>query len=333
MRTVQRCMAMATALWAVVAVARAAETPARMEKLIISAPLGASSMGIDHQRLADTFTRLFDAASKKTGTRVTLDILPSYELQEERGEYGNIVQVKESIKRLKEKKVDIVYMYAEDYFLHDELHGLVRPLTSWSQHKKKYGKACLFAREERGFKKAADLKGTSVNNLKDYVTVRHLLFENGVDQPLTDFFGSFQFTMNPLEALDNLVTGKVDVVYLTWQKWLLAGRQKPEYKQVAPVVCVEEQPLVVLAARKDLAPEELEVFMTVMLNAHRDRDFATLKWFFMAFDGQFFRLDDSYLKGFADMFAQAKKRGWKKEALHWFNTESPKRFKAWLKKQ
>ncbi len=308
-----------------------APTAQAAQKVRWYVPMGYASLGVNYHRVYDAFNSMVKGVAQKTGYDGSLEILHSHELAMKRGKPGNVVAMDEAMRLTREKKAELIYLYPEEYMLHDVLRQQLTPFLGWTVKGQTYGQACLFVDKRRGLKGVAALKGKRLNGLTDYVTVRRLLFEGGVNEPLEKFFGGFDFHANPAVALEKLLKGETDAAYMGWQKWLFVQKQKPEFKNAGPLVCRPGEPMVFLATRRDMPPAVLDKLAQVLANAHRDPSFATVRWFFLAFQGSLFRTPPDYLKQYEAAFEDARKRGWATEAKRWFDTSAPARFKAWAK--
>lgn len=295
-------------------------------------PVESDTAGLKKSQLTDTFRKLFEAIEKKTGIKIVLDEVPAYALGRKMGIYGHRVYNQELVKRLKSKTVDILLLNAEDYFLHPGFKEMVQPYASWTVAGKQYGQECLFVSPKSGIKTAQDLKGKTIGGMTAYVTIRYMLFQKGVDMPLTKFFGGFSYENNSEEAIKELFTGKSHVTQLNHQLAYYLKGLNAQNRSIVPVVCADNTPLYMVGVRKGLDPNMLKTLGALLVTADRDPSMASVKWFFLAFRGKFFILPPNYLDGMAKIVATAKQKGWVKESDAWHNQQSPALFKAWAKK-
>ncbi len=307
-----------------------AAPPAQAAQLVMSVTIDTDSTGVKKNQLADTFNKLFSVINAKTGITMVLDALPGYTEGRKRGVFGNVVYLEEMVKRLKAKKTDIVLLSAEDYYLWPGMKDLVIPFASWTVAGKQFGRECLYASPKSGIKTAKDLKGKSIDGLKDYFTVRHILFKNGVDAPLKNFFGRFDFQSNTELSVEAMMQGKLDTVLINHQLAFYLSSIKPAYRALVPVACAENMPLYMIMIRKGADMNMINKLAPLLWTAHRDPSFAPIKWFFLAFKGAFFKLDANYLASFKPVLAQGQAKGWAKETMDWHKVQMPALYKKYI---
>lgn len=302
---------------------------AQAASLRFSIPTGEN--GVGKQQMAQTLQKIFDVVKQKTTVELILDPVYAYTISKQKGIPGHLIRLAEYVSRLKANKTDIVGITAEEYFTNPSLKNLVDPGFTWSVSQQKYGNECLYVNADGPIKSVKDLKGKNITGLTSYLTVRRLLFDNRVNVPLAKFFGKFSFIDDPMQQYQALVDGKVDVFHDTFQGWYFYKSQKPAFKKVKPLVCLKNQPLVFFALRKGADHAVADKVLNYLTIAHKDPAMGAARWFFLAFNGSFFKFGMEYLADYAKFYQDAEKRGWVAEAKKWHAQDSPGYFKAWLK--
>ncbi len=303
--------------------------PANPPPLRFTVPAGEHSM--DREQTLKSLSILTGHLYQKTGVRLVLDPVAAYSVARQKGLPGNLVRINEIKRRLKARLTDIVPLTAEEYFLHNDLRQSAIPFMTWTVKGQPLGQECLYVSAKKGYTHPRQLKGKIVSGVSSYITIRQILAGAGVNAPLWKFFGSFTFEDDPKTQYQSLVDGKVDVLHDTWQGYTYTRALKGAFRDIHPLACLKQQPLVMLSLRKGVSMPVAKKIGDYLLSAHRDPGLGPAKWFFVAFQGQFVYLPPDYLKNYAAAFETARKNGWVKEARQWQQQFAPVFFRQWLR--
>ncbi len=291
--------------------------------------IGENSLKKD--QMGQIMQRMFEVVKEKTGVEVMLDPISSYGKQRDMKTPGHMVRLNAYMDRLERSATDVVMLTAEEYFTHPKLHDNLVPWIGWTVKGKNYGRECLYVSKDAGLKKVEDLRGKTFSGLTAYLWVRRLLFDAGIDEKPADFFGDITFYEGDATGqYRELVDGKIDVFQDYYQGWFFFTGLSPELKKVVPLHCLKKQPLIFFAYRKGTNRADLDKVASFMKTAHRDPAMSAAKFFFMAFQGQFFVLPKNYLADYEKDFRFARERGWVEEAMNWHTREATARLQAWL---
>ncbi len=322
MNTLGKTFVILTALAAPLAVS--AEFPT----LRFSIPAGEQSD--DRDQTIKSLRQMFDMVKKRTGVRVVVDPVAAYTVAEQQGRPGHVIRMEKLMSRLQSGETDIVPLTAEEYLTRPGLKELVDPYLSWTVGGRHYGKECLYVHAETGPKTVEGLRGGRVGSLTSYVTVRRLLHQEGVDEPLERFFGSFSFEGEPADLYQKVASGEMTAFHDTYQGWYYYRQiHANAASKVKPLACLDKEPLVFMALRRGADRTAADTVARYTLKAHRDPDLGTARWFFVAFEGKFFRLPDDYFTAYEKKMAGARRRGWVREALRWHTETAPRLYKEW----
>ena len=321
-----------TALGLTCALALAQGGAARAETYRMVIGTAKDMSGVSKDSLTQSLQSLFDIVKKKTGIEVKLEYVGAYADTTKR-KYGGSFVNEEILRRFKAGTGDFAF-WGPDSLHKAEMAGLkLLPLASFTVNHKKLGEECIYVKKGGLYQKAADLKGKKINNATAYLEVRQALFNAGVNMPLDKFFGEFQFNSNWSASMDEVLAGKLDAVYLGYSLYYFSMKQKPVYRNLVPIACTNNYPMMMLVMRPGLDQKKFDNVKMILANAHRDPEFRPFKWFFMAINGEFFTVPPDYLDGYRKMLQAAAARGWLKEQQAWDNGGMTALWKKWLAKK
>ncbi len=300
------------------------------ELLRFLAPASTDSAGVSKNRINDTLKKLFEVLKVKTGIEVQLAPLPGFAEAYGKKVFDMKFTVDTQVQLLKQNKVELVFLSPEDWAAHPDLKALSIPRQTWTVVGQKYGKECIYVSPKSGLKTLKELKGKTFNNPRDYLTIRMIMAKNGVDMPLNKFFSGFAFEGDAEKGAQMLLAGKVDAVHINHMMFYFLKNMNPALSKLTPVACLDNMPFYHIAARRQGVNQALLDRLDQVLGlAHKDPSFTAIKWFFLAFKGNFIKIGPEYFAGYQKMVDEAAKKGWVKESHTWRNQVAQPLYAKW----
>ena len=229
--------------------------------------------------------------------------------------------IKKYIQSLESKNFAAMYISGNDYYsLVSSGYDKTIPAVQISFKKNSYDQACLYARSTDGINSIQVLKGKTWSGSYYYMGTRYILYKNGIDMPLKQFFG--KTLLDPedfwVNSADQLVAGKIDAFTGSLEEELMGrSRDTKKYAVIKPVACVPHRSTHLIAFNKEVMSKEKMVQLRgLLLNAHKDKDFGTFQFIFRIIDGHFIPFDEEAFKYSKEFVDTSVSRGWLKEQLN-----------------
>ncbi|HOX29268.1 MAG TPA: hypothetical protein PLQ76_08965, partial [bacterium] len=198
----------------------------------------------------------------------------------------------------------------------------LNPLFTLSMNNKTLAPVCLYTRKGE-VKDVAQLKGKKWGGICPLAT-RYILYKNGFDMPIDKFFSQINYIpdMPITNVTDPLLAGKIDVFTAYESVVWISGALNKKNAGFEPAFCEVFDHTWVFAARKTFDPALAEQMKKIMLNAHKDKDFAQFKFAFQMVNGRFVPIEKADMAKISAIAALAEKKGWKREEQAFFKKYS-----------
>ena len=219
------------------------------------------------------------------------------------------------MKDFKEGNSDIGYVYGREYAAYrNAKDNAVVPLFTLSMFKSRIMKQCFYTRAGE-FKDAGGLRGGKWAG-STYLPARYMLYSAGVDEPLEKFFSSISYESDaPLKNLVDRMKRKEIDVFSTYEVIMnISGELKRKDSFLEPLYCRDYDHTWVFVARREVPVRLLQQIREIVLNAHKDPDFATFKFAFQLIEGKFVEIQEESLDQIGDICRLVEKKGWEAES-------------------
>jgi len=296
-----------------------AVAPSRAEKLVVvipmlmntGSPIGDKG-GVDNT--SSFLTRICDIIKKKTGDDaecVTVNRPNDATLTPQ--------NLKKYIQSIDSKDYSVMYISGTDYysFLASGYDKAV-PAATISFKKKKVDMACIFTRAADGYKSLDDLRGKTWAGSYFYMGTRYVLYKNGIDVPLKQFFGKLDFEQNDawLNLADGLLAGNYDVFTGSMEEEIMGRARDKRYAAIKTLACEPHRSThLIIFNKANLSKEKMTQIRNMLLNAHKDKDFGPFQFIFAIIDGHFVPFDEEAFKINKEFVDTSVSRGWLKEQI------------------
>lgn len=144
---------------------------------------------------------------------------------------------------------------------------------------------CIYVLNESGFKTINDLRGKRANggpNI-DWVGMRLILYEKGIDEPPDKFFGELIPMSTFFAALNGLLLNRIDTFALAEPVFNVLKGGNPNYAKIKPLACSKSSPNTLIPIyRKNLDEKIVDTFRSILLNCDKDPDMAVVRPFIQA---------------------------------------------------
>jgi ABC-type phosphate/phosphonate transport system substrate-binding protein len=179
-------------------------------------------------------------------------------------------------------------------------------------------KICIYTTKD--YKNTKALHGASVNlygtgtYTSAHMVARKLLYDNGVDMPLSDFFGdiySIPFEGSNFQAL---ILGKVDAVVEGDWNFKFYGAKLPQAKTIKALACTAEYPAIGIFMQKGIDKNDSAKLKDYLKQIHKNPALKELRTLILALNIQFVDPDMKLLKRVDDVQQESAKKGWIKES-------------------
>ena len=223
----------------------------------------------------------------------------------------------------KNNEADFGYVSSIEYLLaEDEWSQIMIPAFTMVFNGSKEHSDCLYVREDSDYQTVEDLRGSKWGSSRVYPT-RMLLYENGIDEPLDEFFGEALFIDDApvIHSIQALQKGEVDAVTINKHHLVIGGgasvpgQEKQETLNVKyrELTCNRGEQHWIFVFHKKVPKEIRDELTKLMVRAHKDDAFAAFKFVFMALKGGFAPLAEKDLDRSREIVNLMKRNGWDKE--------------------
>lgn len=180
---------------------------------------------------------------------------------------------------------------------------------------KKSSYSCVYVRKSDPAKSIADLKGKRWGGVHTF-EARYLMYLAGINSTMKDYFSKVSFVDDTklADPMDALLANKIDVhVTLSYIGRMAIGSNKKYQDGIREFGCQEFEHNWVFFYRKGTPPEVVSKLKAIMLNVHKDKDFAQFKFLLSAIKGHFVDFDPADMKTTRQIASLMVKNGWDKE--------------------
>ena len=283
------------------------ETAAQEESYTVAIPM---IKGFEETRFTDIFRDINDVIGKKLDCDVTTEFLV-FEHDE-----TLIELVRE---KFDEGEADVSYINGIDqgeYMLNEEED--LDFLSVLGMENSPVEQTCFFVRKGE-FSDVSELRGKRWRGSQT-IQARFLLYQNDIDEPLNEFFGDIGFeTDSPImPLLDDLESGEIDVFSTYLHTVRLSGALASKDAFLEPLYCHDTESHWVFVADKDMPEKRRKQIRWLMLNAHKDKDFAQFGFAFAMIEGHFMPLTDEAKKVNLRYAKLVNENGWREEQEEFF---------------
>lgn len=282
---------------------------------------GDTGAGMTTDRVKGIFDQMFMTVEKKTGIKIKGEIIPSANNKH----YSFIID--DILARMKAGKGQVTLLSPGEYHRAIRRGHQVKLWMSMTVNMQKLSQYCVYTKAGGPIKSLKDFKGKPFAGMDEYVAVRTLFAREGVNEPLWKFFGSIALKDSSAENFESILSGKLAGLAQSAFGYKFLVQQNPKFKGVRPFKCLDQYPNQLVVTVPSVNPTDSNTLRAVLINAHRDPEFRSAKWFFLAINGAFFPADASLLAGFQQMMKDATAKGYIKEEEEWFNKVLPMMYK------
>ncbi len=282
---------------------------------------GDTGAGMTADRVKGIFDQLFMTVEKKTSIKIKGEIIPSANNKH----YSFIID--DILARMKVGKGQVTLLSPGEYHRAGRRGHQVKLWMSMTVNMQKLSQFCVYTKAGGPIKSLKDLKGKAFAGMDEYVAVRTLFAKEGVNEPLWKFFGSIPLKDSSSENFEAILSGKLAGMAQSAFGYKFLVQQNPKFKGVRPFKCLDQYPNQLIVTVPSVNPADSNTLTSVLVNAHRDPEFRSAKWFFLAINGAFFPADASLLAGFQQLMKDATAKGYVKEEDEWFTKVLPVMYK------
>jgi ABC-type phosphate/phosphonate transport system substrate-binding protein len=233
-------------------------------------------------------------------------------------------------------KPDFAFMGIEHVMKLKELGLDMEPLVLASMLGKPGMQICIYTMKD--YKDVKSLRGVSVNLYGGgtynaaHMALRNLLYENGVDIPLEDFFGDIYRVPYEGSNFQALILGKVQVVVEGDWNYKFYGMKLPQAKSIKTLACTVEYPAVGIFMRKGIDPDDVAKLKNYLKKIHKNAMLKELRTLVIAMKIQFVDPDPELMKRVDILYRESVEKGWCKEAKQLSGKMGKLQFGQFLKK-
>ena len=266
--------------------------------------------GLSMGSLSQMMKELAKVLSKKINADVAVKEMPY-----EKG--GDEVIFQKVLKEMKAGKLDFALVQSPMQYLKykAQADAAMTPFFAMAINGKPGGRVCAFVNKNSTAKTIADLKGKTYGG-SHTLQMRVLMNSENINVPMKSFYKNVVFIddtdlTNPMNALIN---NKIDVYStISYLGDMARGANKEYLTNIKVLKCADFEHNWIFVHRKGVSPEVVEKVRTIMINAHKDKDFNQFKFMMTAIKGKFVGFDPANLKTTAKLVELNKKYGWEKE--------------------
>lgn len=189
------------------------------------------------------------------------------------------------------------------------------PFLSLTLNHKSKLDLCAYVRKDANYGGILDLKGKVWGGSMSAST-RYLLSTKGVNTPMKSFFSKIKFVneTNVTTPFEELLNKKIDVFVTPSYLFEMAKGGNPKFAaELRQMDCTEFEHVWFFSYNKKGIPQDIvDKIKNIMVNSHKDKDFAQYKFMLAALKGQFVAFDNN-MSVTDKLGALYKKNGWEKE--------------------
>ena len=264
------------------------------------------SEGLSMGSLSNLLREMGKTAEEKTGIEIEV---VDYTYQK-----GEKVRHK-VVDMFQNNNADFGYMFAQDFIKYAKTgDNTIVPMFTITLFNKPYSEFCFYTRKDENHESLEDMQGLIWGGAHT-VAARYILYKNGIDEPLDEFFSNMVFINDSDTAamMDALLDHQIDVaVMASFQTGMVTANNK-KYNALAETHCTEYEHNWVFVRHRDLPKDLVNTIKKTFLRAHKDRDFAKFHFIMQAIQGHFVDIDIKDLKTTKEIVDLAEEHGWYEE--------------------
>ncbi|MFA6450815.1 MAG: PhnD/SsuA/transferrin family substrate-binding protein [bacterium] len=222
------------------------------------------------------------------------------------------------VESIRKNKPDFAFMGIEHVVLLEEYNMDWQPMVIASLLGSPGMRICIYSTKD--YKDVKSLRGATVNlygggtYTTAHMAIRKLLFDNGIDMPIENFFGdiySIPFEGSNFQAL---ILGKVDAVVEGDWNYKFYGANLPQAKTIKTVACTDEYPAVGIFMKKGLDGADVAKLKDYLKNIHKNPKLKELRTLVVGLKIRFVDPDMKLMESVDLLYKESAKKGWLKES-------------------
>ena len=220
--------------------------------------------------------------------------------------------------RLEDMDYSAVYLSSNDFYrIARSGYEELTPALSISFFDKNYDQVCLYTLKEEEIVDIEELRGRRWGGSYFYMPTRYLLYRNGIDETLGDFFGKMDYVAvdSYVPMARRLLAGEVDVFTGTVEEESVGKMKDKEFGRIEGKFCVKHRATHLIAFHQSMPREKMQQLRHILLHAHRDKDFRPFWFIFTAIEGHFVPFDSEAFSLTTEYVDTCNERGWLDEHL------------------
>lgn len=271
-------------------------------------PLRTNVAGRSAGELAELMSKLCKILSKKTALNITFQ-----------PEIYDSTYNERTLNKLLKGNIDFAYiMYDSLLRKNIKIPPFIKPLFAIMMNRKLRDSQCLIVKKSDNIENVSQLKGKRWGS-DGTVFTRKILAENGFNVSMTTFFGDIKYvdlSINYPEGIEKLLKGDVDVLTVD-KNMMMLGQMllKDEDKtKIKTLSCTDtfSNPTIIYNEKK-IDKELVKRIKEIAFKAHIDKDFESLRLYFVAMNGKLAEFNNKELEKDKKLIMLEKEMGWLKE--------------------
>ncbi len=228
---------------------------------------------------------------------------------------------KQVFESLKKDEYQMSYMNAIEYvMLRDQYEGVFEPMFTVTFDNKEYADLCMYVGADSKIEKVEDTRGLVWGGpYTDHA--RLLLYENGIDEPLSSFYSGVKYvdSTGVSSMIEKLDSGEIETFVGVKQHISMSGKESsskngqkkgPIYKEV---YCTPYEHNWIFGFSNKVPKEVSRKITSKIIKAHKDAKFNRFHFMFYAIKGHFVPFDEKNLQRTIEVAKLIKNQDWIKE--------------------
>ncbi|MFH1540158.1 MAG: PhnD/SsuA/transferrin family substrate-binding protein [bacterium] len=279
------------------------------KKLLFIAPtFNIEGVGYSIDSIKEIGENLLPVIEKKTGLSFDYEIVGSTKHTQ-----NDAMDL--ALERLK-KGGDLSWM---DYrhFKEARRQGIpLQPVAIFTTGGKITGKECLYVDTDKTYRKVEDLRDKRITGgyLMDWIGIRALLHENGIDERPDDFFEALIPVKTYTASLRGTLGGYIDTFFMLDSLFGVIKTSVPSSDKFAPLVCTDVSHNIVFPVyREGIDPEAVGKMKEIFFNVQDDPDMGIVAALMKQLNIYFIEATPEIMKQFEEEHQKTIKNGWFEE--------------------
>lgn len=234
-----------------------------------------------------------------------------------------------ALERLKESG-DLSWM---DYrhFKEARRRGIaLQPAAIFTTGGKTSSKECLYVDMDKSYREFKDLRGKRITGgyLLDWIGIRALLHENGIDEPPDEFFGNLIPVKTYATSLRGTLGGGIDTFFMSDSLFAVIKTSVPSSDRFVPLACTDVfHNSIFPVYRESIDPKSVEKMKEIFFSVQNYPDMGIVATLMKQLNIRFIEATPEIMKQFEEEHQKTIKNGWFEES-----EEYEKKVKAMEKK-